>query len=46
MLDLRNILQLVNHRFNDGPLSGQELVSQSHELVFHVQLGLGEELNA
>jgi hypothetical protein len=36
MLDLRNIFELVNHTFNDGTFSKQELVHQRHQTVFHV----------
>ena len=45
MLDLRNILQLVNHRFNDGAFAGQQLVREPHQVVFHVAPGFGKELN-
>lgn len=45
VFDLRNIFQLVNYRFNDGALSGQKFVGQPHQLIFHMPLGLGEELN-
>ena len=46
MLDLRNVLELVNNRLDDGPLASEKLVRQTHQVVFHVPPGLGVELNA
>ena len=36
MLNLRNILELVNDRFNDRSFAQQELVRQVHEMILHV----------
>lgn len=45
MLYLRNVLQLINHRFNDRTLTSEELVSQAHQLVLHVAPRFGKELD-
>ncbi len=36
VLDLRDILELVDDRFDDGAFTKQELVHKRHESVFHV----------
>jgi hypothetical protein len=46
MLDLRNILELVDNRFDNRPFAQQELVRQVHEPVFHVFAQSGDELEA
>src|SRR5512135_2137944 len=46
MLDLRNILELVDNRFDNRSFAQQELVRQMHELVFHVFAQPGDELEA
>lgn len=46
MLDLRDVLQLVDDRFDNGTLAKHQTVSQGHQSLFHVALELGDELNA
>jgi hypothetical protein len=46
VLDLRDIFELIDNRFNDGALAGQKLIHQRHELILHIALGLYEQLNA
>ena len=36
MFDLRDILKLVNDRFDDGTLMQQELIRQRDEHIFHL----------
>ena len=45
MFDLRDVLELVNHRLDDRALASEQLVSQLHQLVLHVAPRLGKELN-
>ena len=45
MLNLRDVLQLVNHRFDDRPFAREQLVSQPHQFVLHVAPRLRKELN-
>lgn len=46
MLNLRDILQLVKDRLNNGSLTQQQAVIQQHQLLFHVAFEPGNELNA
>lgn len=46
MLDLRDILQLVDDRFDDGSLAQQQFVSQGHQPVLHVGLEPRDQLHA
>ncbi len=46
MFDLRNVLQLVNHGFNNGSSAQQQLIAQCHQAILHVPLQLGNQLNA
>lgn len=43
MLDLGNVLKLVNNCFNNRTFSGEQLISQAHQLILHVAFRLGEE---
>ena len=45
MFNLRDVLELVNHRLHDRTLAGEQLVSQSHQVVLHIAPGFGKELN-
>ena len=42
MLDLRNVLQLVNDRFDNRALAKQQTVIQGHQALFHIALELGD----
>ena len=44
MFDLGNVLELIDHRLNNGPLAQQDLVDQVHQAVLHVGFDLGDEL--
>lgn len=44
MLDLRDIFQLINDRFDDGSLAQQDLIDQQHQAVLHVLAQLGDQL--
>jgi hypothetical protein len=46
MLDLRNILELVDNRFDNRPFAQQELVRQMHQPVFHVLAPPSDELKS
>ena len=46
VLNLRNILELVNNRFHNGALAQQEFVGEWHQLITHVALEFGDQLNA
>ena len=46
MLNLRNVLELVNHRFDDRSSAQQQLITQPHQTVFHVRFELGDQLDA
>lgn len=46
MLNLRDVLKLVNNRFNNRTLTRQQLVCQPHQLIFQVALGFSKEGNA
>lgn len=46
MLNLRDILKLVNNRFNNRTLTRQQLVCQPHQLIPHVALGFSKEGDA
>jgi hypothetical protein len=43
VLDLRNVLELIDHSFHQGTLSKQDLVDQVHQAVLHVRLELGDQ---
>ena len=45
MLNLRYILQLVMNGLNDGSFANHYLVKQRHELVFHVALDSGDQMD-
>lgn len=45
MLNLRDVLELVNHCLDDGPLAREQLVTQAHQSILHVPLLLGEEFD-
>ena len=44
MFDLCNILQLVIDRFNQGPFSEQNLVSNTHQGVLHIVFNFSDKL--
>ena len=44
ILYLRDVLELVDDRFNDRAAS-QQLVAQAHQFIFHVAPRLGKELD-
>jgi hypothetical protein len=44
MLDLRNILELVNDRLNDGSFAQQQFIREMHEMILHVFAQPGDEL--
>ena len=46
MFNLRNILQFVIDRFNQGPFSEQNLVGYTHQGILHIVLDLGDKLCA
>ena len=45
VFNLRNVLQLVDNGFDDGPLPLPKLVSHVHQAVFHIGFDLGDELD-
>src|SRR5690242_1360261 len=45
VLNLRNVLQLVVNRLDNGALAQQEFVSQVHQAVLHVGTQLGDQLD-
>ena len=45
VLNLRDVLELVNDRLDDGSFARENLVQQVHELVLHVAFELGEEFD-
>ncbi len=45
VLDLRDVLELVNHAFNNRSLPQHELVENGDEAVLHLRLELGDELH-
>ena len=45
MSDLRDVLQLVDYRFDKGPLTQHELVKQRQQTVLHVLAQAGNELH-
>jgi len=44
VFDLRNVLELVNHAFNDGTCTKQEVVHPRHQSVVHLLAEFGNEL--
>ena len=44
--NLRDIFELINDRFDNGAFAGQQLIHQAHQMIFHVALEFGQELNA
>lgn len=46
MLDLRNVLELVNDRFNDRSFAQQQFVRKVHEMVLPVFAQFGDELES
>lgn len=44
VLDLRNVLELVDYTFNNGPFSEKEFVHQGHQAVLHILPGFCDEL--
>ncbi len=45
VLNLRDILELVDNRLDDGSLAQENLIQQVHELVLHVAFELGNQLD-
>ena len=45
MLDLGDILQLIDDRFDDGSFSQQDLVGHEHQAVLHILAQFGDELD-
>jgi len=45
MLNLRNVFELVDDGFHDGPLAKEEFVHQRHEHIFHIGSNSGNELD-
>lgn len=45
MFNLRDVLDLVNHRLDDRTLASEHLVIQSHQMVLHIASRFGKELN-
>jgi hypothetical protein len=43
VLDLRNVLELVDRAFNDGPFSKKELIHPGHQTVLHILSEFGNE---
>ena len=46
MGDLRNILQLVIDRLNDGPFAQEQLVHQGQQSILHILANGRNQLNA
>ena len=46
VLDLRNVLQLVEHGLDDRPLTQQQFIGQWEQPVLHVGLEFGNQLHA
>lgn len=46
MLDLRDVLELIHDRFDDGALSQHDLVEHRHEPALHVRFQPGHELDS
>jgi len=46
MLNLGDVLQLVDDRFDNGTLASQQLIGEPHQSGFHVALRLGKQLDA
>src|SRR5262245_15134461 len=46
MLNLRNILQLVIHGFNNCPFSQQQFFLQKQKAIFHIFTDVGDEFDA
>ena len=46
MLNLRNVLQLVNHRFNNGSSPQEQLICPVHQAIFHVPFEFSHQVNA
>jgi len=44
MLQLANILQMVVHRLDDGPLAQVNLIADVHQAILHVLAGLGNQM--
>lgn len=45
MLDLGDVLELVDDRFNHGTLASQQLVGEPQQARLHIALGLGKQLD-
>jgi len=45
MLNLRNILELVNNSFDNRTFARNPLISQAHQMIFHVPSRFGKKLN-
>ena len=45
MLNLRNILQLVNHSLNNSALAQQQSIAQKHQTLFHIAFEFGDNLD-
>lgn len=46
VFDLRNVFELIDNGFRDGPLGKQKFVGEQHQAVIHVRFYLGDRLNA
>ena len=46
MLNLRNVLELIDDRFNDGAFASEQLVSEPHQTRLHGALRLGIQRDA
>ncbi len=46
MLNLGDVFELVDDRFNNGTLTSQQFVAKPHQARLHVALRLGKQLNA
>mgnify|MGYP001824657640 CR=1 FL=1 len=44
MLNLRDVLELIDDGFDDGPFTKQDLVSHGHQAIFHVAAQLCDQL--
>ena len=45
MLNLRDVFELIDHAFDDGPFTQQQFVDPRQQAVFHVFLEFGDELH-
>src|SRR5205823_14966315 len=46
VLYLRDVLELIHHRFDDGPLAKHDLVEDGHQSILHSSLEFRHELDA